>query len=145
FVGSWNAYLLPLFVLKVGGSAITLPLGVAQFSSQYSSDTAGILAFTSLAIIPALVFFLALQKRIVSGLLGAVISCTAAARRPQSTAAKQAVSPSVRGVNLPPSPDGQMTGRNASERRRGAPAAAPGQPRAIIPGPSDHRVPQHRG
>src|SRR5690554_3193550 len=54
FVGSWNAYLLPLFVLKVGGGAITLPLGVAQFSSQYSSDTAGILAFTSLAMIPAL-------------------------------------------------------------------------------------------
>jgi len=72
FVGSWNAYLLPLFVLKVGGGAITLPLGVAQFSSQYSSDTAGILAFTSLAIIPALVFFLALQNRIVSGLQGAV-------------------------------------------------------------------------
>jgi raffinose/stachyose/melibiose transport system permease protein len=72
FVGSWNAYLLPLFVLKVGGGAITLPLGVAQFSSQYSSDTAGILAFTSLAMIPALAFFLAMQNRIVSGLQGAV-------------------------------------------------------------------------
>jgi ABC-type sugar transport system, permease component len=75
FVGSWNAYLLPLFVLKAGGAPAaqyTLPLGVAQFSSQYSSDTAGILAFTSLAMIPALVFFLAMQNRIVSGLQGAV-------------------------------------------------------------------------
>lgn len=75
FVGSWNAYLLPLFVLGAGGAGVeqyTLPLGVAQFSSQYSSDTAAILAFTSLAIIPALVFFLAMQNRIVSGLQGAV-------------------------------------------------------------------------
>lgn len=75
FVGSWNAYLLPLFVLSAGGAPVeqyTLPLGVAQFSSQYSSDTAGVLAFTSLAMIPALAFFLAMQNRIVSGLQGAV-------------------------------------------------------------------------
>ncbi len=75
FVGSWNAYLLPLFVLSAGGASVeeyTLPLGVAQFSSQYSSDTAGVLAFTSLAMIPALAFFLAMQNRIVSGLQGAV-------------------------------------------------------------------------
>src|SRR5690554_7188189 len=75
FVGSWNAYLLPLFVLGAGGAkpeGYTLPLGVAQFSTQYSANTAGILAFTSLAMIPALIFFLAMQNRIVSGLQGAV-------------------------------------------------------------------------
>ena len=75
FVGSWNAYLLPLFVLAAGGVPVeqfTLPLGVQQFSTQYSSDTAGVLAFTSLAMIPALIFFLALERRIVSGLQGAV-------------------------------------------------------------------------
>lgn len=75
FVASWNAYLLPLFVLGAGGAGVdeyTLPLGVAQFSSQYSSDTAGVMAFTSLAMIPALVFFLAMERRIVGGLQGAV-------------------------------------------------------------------------
>lgn len=70
FVGSWNAYLLPLLLLQ--GDMRTLPLGVADFSSQYSSDTAGVFAFTSLAMIPALVFFLVMQRRIVSGLQGAV-------------------------------------------------------------------------
>ena len=70
FVGSWNAYLLPLLLLQ--GEMKTLPLGVADFSSQYSSDTAGVFAFTTLAMIPALVFFLAAQRRIVSGLQGAV-------------------------------------------------------------------------
>lgn len=75
FVASWNAYLLPLFVLGAGGASVenyTLPLGVQQFSTQYSADTAGVLAFTSLAMIPALLFFLAMEKRIVSGLQGAV-------------------------------------------------------------------------
>lgn len=71
FVASWNAYLLPLLVLN-DPAAQTLPLGVASFSTQYAQDTAGVLAFTSLAMIPALVFFLAMQKRIVNGLQGAV-------------------------------------------------------------------------
>ncbi|MFC8193756.1 carbohydrate ABC transporter permease [Cellulomonas sp. NPDC057328] len=71
FVGSWNAYLLPLLILN-DSAMKTLPLGVADFSTQYASDTAGVLAFTSLAVIPALVFFLTMQKRIVSGLQGAV-------------------------------------------------------------------------
>ncbi|ROR74037.1 carbohydrate ABC transporter permease [Bogoriella caseilytica] len=70
FVASWNAYLLPLLILR--GSMRTLPLGVADFSSQYASDTAGVLAFTTVAMIPALVFFLAMERRIVSGLQGAV-------------------------------------------------------------------------
>jgi len=70
FVASWNAYLLPLLLLQ--GDQKTLPLGVADYSSQYSSDTAGVFAFTTLAMIPALVFFLAMQRRIVGGLQGAV-------------------------------------------------------------------------
>jgi raffinose/stachyose/melibiose transport system permease protein len=70
FVASWNAYLLPLLLLQEDRK--TLPLGVADFSTQYSSDTAGVFAFTTLAMVPALVFFLALQRRIVNGLQGAV-------------------------------------------------------------------------
>jgi len=71
FVGSWNAYLLPLLLLR-NDSMKTLPLGVADFSTRYASDIAGIFAYTSLAMIPALLFFLTMQKRIVSGLQGAV-------------------------------------------------------------------------
>jgi raffinose/stachyose/melibiose transport system permease protein len=71
FVGSWNAYLLPLFILNDQG-AFTLPLGVQAFSSQYSQDTAKVLAFTSLSMIPALVFFSLFERRIVGGLQGAV-------------------------------------------------------------------------
>ena len=75
FVGSWNGYLLPLLVISTGTlpqDLWPLPLGVTQFSTQYSQDTAAVLAYTSLAMIPALVFFLAAERRIVGGLQGAV-------------------------------------------------------------------------
>ncbi|MDL9978889.1 carbohydrate ABC transporter permease [Microbacterium sp. ASV49] len=71
FIGSWNAYLLPLLTLN-DPSAYTLPLGVQQFSTQYSQDTASVLAFTSLAMLPAIAFFTLAQRRIVGGLTGAV-------------------------------------------------------------------------
>ncbi len=72
FVTSWNAYMLPMLLLSSSPDSWTLPLGVQMFSSQYSSDTAAILAFTSLAMLPALVFFTLMEKRIVGGLSGAV-------------------------------------------------------------------------
>lgn len=71
FVKSWNAYLLPLLILGSPKTA-TLPLGVQYFSTAYSQDTAAVLAFTSLAMLPALVFFTIAQRRIVGGLTGAV-------------------------------------------------------------------------
>ena len=71
FIGSWNSYLLPLFILN-NEATFTLPLGVQAFSSQYSVDTAKVLAFTSLSMIPALVFFSLFERRIVGGLTGAV-------------------------------------------------------------------------
>jgi len=71
FVGSWNGYLLPLLVLS-DPSQFTLPLGTATFSSQFSSDTAKILAFTALSMLPALAFFLLAGRRIVGGLTGSV-------------------------------------------------------------------------
>jgi raffinose/stachyose/melibiose transport system permease protein len=71
FVGSWNAFLLPLLILNDSGLH-TLPLGVQQFQGQYSSDTAAILAYTSLSMLPALFFFLLAERQIVGGLTGAV-------------------------------------------------------------------------
>ena len=46
----------------------TLPLGVTNFSTQYTTDTARILAYTTLALIPALVFYLFAERQLVGGL-----------------------------------------------------------------------------
>jgi raffinose/stachyose/melibiose transport system permease protein len=71
FVASWNSFLLPLLVLQ-SDNLQTLPLGVQNFSAEHSQDTAGVLAFTSLAMLPALLFFSLVERQIVGGLQGAV-------------------------------------------------------------------------
>ncbi|MER7796848.1 carbohydrate ABC transporter permease [Microbacterium sp. NPDC096154] len=71
FVGAWNGYMLPLFILS-DASLFTLPLGVQNYASQYSVDTARVLAYTSLSMVPALIFFSLFERRIVGGLTGAV-------------------------------------------------------------------------
>jgi raffinose/stachyose/melibiose transport system permease protein len=70
-VTSWNMFLLPLLVLN-DTNEWTLPLGVANYSTEYTQDTARILAYTALSMIPALAFFLVAERRIVGGLSGAV-------------------------------------------------------------------------
>jgi raffinose/stachyose/melibiose transport system permease protein len=71
FVTSWNFFLLPLLVFN-NQDHFTLPLGVAAFQTQYSQDTARVLAFSALSVLPTLVFFLAAERRIVGALGGAV-------------------------------------------------------------------------
>lgn len=66
-VYSWNNFFLPLVALN-SESKWTLPLGVMQFSGQYSSDWGKKLAFVSLAMIPAIVFYLIAERHIVAGL-----------------------------------------------------------------------------
>lgn len=71
FVTSWNQYLLPLLAFNIT-SKYTLPLGDATFQTEYSQNTAGIMAFTALSILPALAFFLIAQRQLVAGAAGAV-------------------------------------------------------------------------
>jgi raffinose/stachyose/melibiose transport system permease protein len=71
FVTSWNQYLLPLLVFN-DSAHFTLPLGVATFQSQFSQDTARILAFTALSMVPSLAVFVFAERRIVGGLTGAI-------------------------------------------------------------------------
>ena len=70
-VTSWNNYILPFLVIN-DPNHFTLPLGVATYSGVHSADSAGILAFTALSMVPALIFFMAAERRIVGGLSGAV-------------------------------------------------------------------------
>jgi raffinose/stachyose/melibiose transport system permease protein len=66
-VGSWNAFLLPLVVLTDSGGW-TLPLGVTNFSQQYTTDTAKVLAFTTLSMVPALIFYAFAERQLIRGL-----------------------------------------------------------------------------
>lgn len=66
-VSSWNAFLLPLLVFQ-GAEQWTLPLGVMNFSTEHTSDWARILAYTSLSMVPAVLFYAVAERQIVSGL-----------------------------------------------------------------------------
>ncbi|MFI7441510.1 carbohydrate ABC transporter permease [Nonomuraea indica] len=66
-VGSWNNFMLPVVVFS-DELSWTLPLGVQQFQGQYASDTARILAYLVLAMLPALGFYALAERHLVGGL-----------------------------------------------------------------------------
>jgi raffinose/stachyose/melibiose transport system permease protein len=71
-VGSWNAFLLPLVVLTDSGGW-TLPLGVTNFSQQYTTDTSKVLAFTTLSMVPALIFYAFAERQLIRGLTSGAV------------------------------------------------------------------------
>ena len=71
-VASWNAFLLPLLVL-VDPDWQTLPIGVNNVSTQYTTDFALVLAYTVLAMVPALIFYAIAERQIVGGLTAGAV------------------------------------------------------------------------
>ena len=71
-VGSWNAFFLPLLVL-IDPSQHTLPIGVNNISAQYTTDYARVLAYTSLAMVPALIFYAVAERQIIGGLTAGAV------------------------------------------------------------------------
>jgi raffinose/stachyose/melibiose transport system permease protein len=66
-VASWNNFFLPLVMFNEP-SLWTLPLGVQQFQGEYLSDTAKILAYVVVSMVPALLFYGIAERHLVSGL-----------------------------------------------------------------------------
>lgn len=71
-VASWNNFLLPLLVLN-DQTTWTLPLGALQFQQQYSTDWAAVLAFVTVAMIPAILIYLVAERQIVAGLTAGAV------------------------------------------------------------------------
>jgi len=66
---AWNEYFLPLLVLN-DDKKWPLTLGIMQFQGQFGTNWAAIMAFVSLLIVPAVLFYLLTQRYIVTGLTG---------------------------------------------------------------------------
>jgi raffinose/stachyose/melibiose transport system permease protein len=71
-VSSWNNFLLPLLILN-NQPEWTLPIGATQFQGQYSTDWAAVLAFVTLAMIPAILIYLLAERQIVAGLTAGAV------------------------------------------------------------------------
>jgi raffinose/stachyose/melibiose transport system permease protein len=72
FISSWNNFLLPLIMLN-SQEKYTWPLGIMQFQGEFMTDWPKILAYLTLTILPAIVFFLLAQRYIISGLTGGAV------------------------------------------------------------------------
>jgi raffinose/stachyose/melibiose transport system permease protein len=74
FIGvqSWNNFLLPLVILN-SPDAFPWPLGVMRYQGEFGTEWNKVLAFITLTIAPAIIFFLAAQKYIVAGLTGGAV------------------------------------------------------------------------
>jgi lactose/L-arabinose transport system permease protein len=71
FMANWNNYLWPLIVLQTNETK-TLTLAVASLLTAYTPDFGVVMVATTLATLPTLFIFFALQKQFVQGLLGSV-------------------------------------------------------------------------
>jgi raffinose/stachyose/melibiose transport system permease protein len=72
FVGSWNAYLLPLVVLN-SESRYPWTLGLMAYQGQYSTAWQLVLAFITLTILPAILMFVMAQRYVVAGLTAGAV------------------------------------------------------------------------
>ncbi|OEV03192.1 carbohydrate ABC transporter permease [Streptomyces oceani] len=68
FMWTWNEFLLAL-VMVSDEAHRTVPLGLAFFQGQHSSDTALLAAASVLIALPVVVVYIALQRRFIEGML----------------------------------------------------------------------------
>lgn len=66
FMWNWNNFLWPLVVLS-SPDKYTLPIGIAVFNSEYSTDYGATMAAASLTVIPIMIVFFMFQRYIVEG------------------------------------------------------------------------------
>lgn len=66
-VGSWNNFFLPLVIFN-SQELWTIPVAIQQFQGEYTGDTARILAYITLAMVPALAFFGFAERQLIGGL-----------------------------------------------------------------------------
>lgn len=65
----WNEYFLPLLILN-DPNKWPLPLGMMRYQGQWGTDWARVMAYITILIIPALIFYFVAEKHIVTGLTG---------------------------------------------------------------------------
>ncbi len=67
FLGSWNSFMMPLIIVSVPEMQ-TLPLGIAMFKQQYSTNWTVLMAASVLITLPVAVIYLFFQRWFVEGI-----------------------------------------------------------------------------
>ncbi|GAA2007655.1 carbohydrate ABC transporter permease [Nocardiopsis rhodophaea] len=72
FIVAWNEFILALTFLQ-DGEKFTVAVGLRQFFQQHTTDWGALMAASTIITVPVMVFFLIVQRGLVSGLVqGAV-------------------------------------------------------------------------
>ncbi|MEV4315257.1 carbohydrate ABC transporter permease [Actinocrispum sp. NPDC049592] len=72
FITAWNEFLYALVFMR-DQSKQTLPVWLSTFRTAFSIDWGGIMAASVIYAVPALVFFLIVQRKLVSGLTAGAV------------------------------------------------------------------------
>lgn len=72
FITAWNELIFAL-VLMSGSSGYTMPVALQYFFGQKGTDWGAIMASSTMMTIPVVVFFLLVQRRMVSGLVAGAV------------------------------------------------------------------------
>jgi raffinose/stachyose/melibiose transport system permease protein len=68
-INVYNDFFVPLLYLN-GGNNVTVPLALRQFASTYFTNNGVIFAGLLMALVPVLIFYILLQKRVITGFAG---------------------------------------------------------------------------
>ncbi|MDG4781341.1 carbohydrate ABC transporter permease [Micromonospora sp. WMMD961] len=72
-VGVWSDFVSPRLILGPGSGVYTVTTGVFAAVSKYSTDFTVVYANMLLAVVPVVVFYVLLQKRIIGGLTSGAV------------------------------------------------------------------------
>jgi multiple sugar transport system permease protein len=72
FMGAWNDFLWPRIVTS-SQTMFTLPVGLTQLQSRYTSNTAEVMAGTVLVALPMILVFLLMQRQFIEGMTAGAV------------------------------------------------------------------------
>lgn len=72
FLGTWNAFFLPLVFTLSRPDLRTVSVGMMAFVSERSTDWAGMAAAATISLLPIVILFIVLQRHFIEGIAGAV-------------------------------------------------------------------------
>jgi multiple sugar transport system permease protein len=67
FIWSWDAFIWPLWVIN-SKNLFTLPVGLATFNDEFTTDYGALMAGAVIAVIPMFLVYIALQRYFVAGI-----------------------------------------------------------------------------
>jgi ABC-type glycerol-3-phosphate transport system permease component len=74
FVTTWNEFIFAL-CFATDSSVKTLPIGLAEFSTEFNTDWGAVMAASMIMTVPIAILFLSMQKLFIGGMMAGATKC----------------------------------------------------------------------